>query len=74
MKGAVIITHGRARRRMVGYACAVAAETARTNVPGLIADALREDAAYRDGRQPSDETPLDPPALDAEAERAASAS
>jgi glycerol-3-phosphate acyltransferase PlsX len=45
VKGAVIITHGRAKRRMVGFACAVAAETARTNVPGLIADALREDAA-----------------------------
>jgi glycerol-3-phosphate acyltransferase PlsX len=44
VKGAVIITHGRAKRRMVGYACAVAADTARTNVPGLIADALREDA------------------------------
>ena len=45
VKGAVIITHGRARRRMVGFACAVAADTARTNVPGLIAEALREDAA-----------------------------
>ena len=45
VKGAVIITHGRAKRRMVGFACAVAAETARTNVPRLIADALREDAA-----------------------------
>src|SRR5690349_18734436 len=45
VKGAVIITHGRARRRMVGYACAVAADTARTNVPGLIAEALLEDAA-----------------------------
>ena len=44
VKGAVIITHGRAKRRMVGFACAVAADTARTNVPGLIADALREDA------------------------------
>ena len=44
VKGAVIITHGRAKRRMVGFACAVAANTARTNVPGLIADALREDA------------------------------
>ena len=43
VKGAVIITHGRARRRMIGFACAVAADTARTNVPGLIADALRED-------------------------------
>src|SRR5215213_1771241 len=45
VKGAVIITHGRARRRMVGFACAVAADTARTDVPGRIAEALREDAA-----------------------------
>jgi glycerol-3-phosphate acyltransferase PlsX len=44
VKGAVIITHGRARRRMVGFACAVAADTARTGVPGLIADWLRADA------------------------------
>jgi glycerol-3-phosphate acyltransferase PlsX len=44
VKGAVIITHGRARRRMVGFACAVAADTARTGVPQLIADSLREDA------------------------------
>jgi glycerol-3-phosphate acyltransferase PlsX len=45
VKGAVIITHGRAKRRMVGFACAVGAETARTGVPQLIADALREDQA-----------------------------
>jgi glycerol-3-phosphate acyltransferase PlsX len=45
VRGAVIITHGRARRRMVGFACAVAADTARTGVPQLIADALREDAS-----------------------------
>jgi glycerol-3-phosphate acyltransferase PlsX len=44
VKGAVIITHGRAKRRMVGFACEVAANTARTGVPALIADALREDA------------------------------
>ena len=44
VKGAVIITHGRARRRMIGFACAVAAETARTDVPGRIAEALREDS------------------------------
>jgi phosphate acyltransferase len=44
VKGAVIITHGRARRRMVGFACAVAAETARSGVPELIAEWLREDA------------------------------
>ena len=45
VKGAVIITHGRAKRRMVGFACEVAANTARTGVPALIAEALREDAA-----------------------------
>jgi hypothetical protein len=44
VKGAVIITHGRARRRMIGFACAVAADTARTGVPQLIADSLRADA------------------------------
>ena len=45
VKGAVIITHGRARRRMIGFGCAVAAETARTRVPQRIAEALQEDAA-----------------------------
>jgi len=40
VKGAVIITHGRARRRMIGFACAVAAQTARTRVPERIAEAL----------------------------------
>jgi glycerol-3-phosphate acyltransferase PlsX len=44
VEGAVIITHGRARRRMIAFACAVAADTARTGVPDLIAEWLREDA------------------------------
>ena len=44
IRGSVIITHGRAKRRMVGFACDVAARTARTDVPALIAAALREDA------------------------------
>jgi glycerol-3-phosphate acyltransferase PlsX len=48
VKGSVIITHGRAKRRMIGFACAVAAQTARTGVPALIAEALREDAARVD--------------------------
>jgi hypothetical protein len=30
---------------MIGFGCGVAAETARTGVPALIAEALREDAA-----------------------------
>ena len=33
VRGAVIITHGRAKRRMIGFACEVAATTARTGVP-----------------------------------------
>ncbi len=48
VKGAVIITHGRARRRMMGFACAVAADTARQRVPERIAEALREDALRTD--------------------------
>jgi glycerol-3-phosphate acyltransferase PlsX len=40
VRGTVIITHGRARRRMVMFACEVAATTARTGVPALIAEAL----------------------------------
>jgi glycerol-3-phosphate acyltransferase PlsX len=40
VKGTAIITHGRARRRMIGYACEVAATMARTRVPELIAEAL----------------------------------
>jgi glycerol-3-phosphate acyltransferase PlsX len=48
VKGTVIITHGRARRRMIGFACEVAGRAARTGVPALIAEALREDAARAD--------------------------
>ncbi|MEO6207795.1 MAG: phosphate acyltransferase PlsX [Candidatus Limnocylindrales bacterium] len=44
VKGTVIITHGRAKRRMIGYACEVAATTARSRVPELIAEALAADA------------------------------
>jgi glycerol-3-phosphate acyltransferase PlsX len=45
VKGTVIITHGRARRRMIGYGVGVAATMARTRVPELIAEALRPEAA-----------------------------
>jgi glycerol-3-phosphate acyltransferase PlsX len=45
VKGTAIITHGRARRRMIGYACEVAATTARTRVPELIAETLAADRA-----------------------------
>lgn len=45
VKGTAIITHGRAKRRMIGYACEVAATTARTRVPELIAEALAQEHA-----------------------------
>ena len=45
VKGTVIITHGSAKRRMIGFACEVAATTARARVPELIAAALAEDTA-----------------------------
>ena len=45
VKGTVIITHGRAKRRMIGFACDVAARTAGARVPDLIAEALAADNA-----------------------------
>jgi glycerol-3-phosphate acyltransferase PlsX len=44
VRGTVIITHGRARRRMIAYAVEVGARTARARVPELITEALRADA------------------------------
>src|SRR4051794_4086526 len=41
VRGTVIITHGRARRRMIGFGVAVAATMARTRVPELIGEAFR---------------------------------
>ncbi len=41
VRGTVIITHGRARRRMVKHAIAVGAAAARARVPELIGQALR---------------------------------
>jgi phosphate acyltransferase len=40
VRGTVIITHGRARRRMIAFAVEVAARTARSRVPQLIAESL----------------------------------
>jgi glycerol-3-phosphate acyltransferase PlsX len=42
VKGNVIITHGRARRRMVEFGIEVAAKMARTRVPELIAEAFKD--------------------------------
>jgi phosphate acyltransferase len=41
VRGTVIITHGRARRRMIGFGVGVAATMARTRVPELIGEALK---------------------------------
>jgi glycerol-3-phosphate acyltransferase PlsX len=43
VRGTVIITHGRARRRMISYAVEVAARSAREGIPELIGEALRAD-------------------------------
>jgi len=40
VRGSVIITHGRARRRMIEHAVRVGATTARERVPERIAEAL----------------------------------
>ncbi|MEO8207666.1 MAG: phosphate acyltransferase PlsX [Chloroflexota bacterium] len=65
VRGSVIITHGSARRRMIGFGCRVAADTARTNVPGLIAAAFGASAAGPVG-QPDAQgfTPPDAAAFD----------
>jgi phosphate acyltransferase len=65
VKGTVIITHGRARRRMIGYGVAVAATMARTRVPELIAEALRPGA---DGSVPPDAAGTGTPAAAAPAD------
>jgi phosphate acyltransferase len=41
VKGTVIITHGRARRRMIGFAVGVGVAAARARIPDLIAEAFR---------------------------------
>jgi phosphate acyltransferase len=50
VRGTVIITHGRARRRMIGYGVDVGATMARTRVPELIGEALRPVASGADGQ------------------------
>jgi glycerol-3-phosphate acyltransferase PlsX len=56
VRGTVIITHGSARRRMIGFACEVAAKTARARVPDLIAEALAQDSArFAEVQAPSEQ-------------------
>jgi glycerol-3-phosphate acyltransferase PlsX len=64
VKGTVIITHGRARRRMIGYGVAVAATMARTRVPELIAEALRP------GESTASPTAIEPSAVETAPETA----
>ena len=77
VKGTAIITHGRAKRRMIGFACEVAATTARTRVPELIAESLAADRAARAAHDASAATeiptaPPGPPDHDAATERSPS--
>jgi len=48
VRGTVLITHGRAKRRMIGYAVGVAEVAARAQIPTLIEEALRLDEAAID--------------------------
>jgi glycerol-3-phosphate acyltransferase PlsX len=48
--GTVLITHGRARRRMIGFAVEVGATAARARIPESIAAALGGEAAATRGR------------------------
>ncbi|MEA2537204.1 MAG: phosphate acyltransferase [Chloroflexota bacterium] len=43
VKGTVIITHGRAKRRMIGYALGVGAASARARIPELIAETFQRE-------------------------------
>jgi len=64
VRGTVIITHGRARRRMIGFGVGVAATMARTRVPALIAEALRpptESTTAPPSTSASTATPPSPP-------------
>jgi glycerol-3-phosphate acyltransferase PlsX len=48
VKGTVLITHGRAKRRMIGFAVEVGAAAARAHIPQRIAAALAIDEAKAD--------------------------
>jgi glycerol-3-phosphate acyltransferase PlsX len=59
VRGAVIITHGRARRRMIGFAIDVAARMARERVPERIAEALRATGTTGSADEPAAEVPAE---------------
>ncbi len=68
VRGTVIITHGRARRRMIGFGVGVAATMARTRVPELISDAFARDAAATEMARSAADAP-EPGTADAVAPR-----
>jgi len=49
--GTVLITHGSAKRRMIGYAVEVGAAAARARIPDRIAEAFADDAGARARRE-----------------------
>ena len=61
VRGTVIITHGRARRRMIAYGVGVAATMARTRVPELIGEAFAPPAGATTA-PPPDSAPIEGPA------------
>jgi glycerol-3-phosphate acyltransferase PlsX len=63
VRGTVIITHGRARRRMIGFGVDVAATMARTGVPSLIAEALRPSKEGSETTAAEGAMPPDAPAV-----------
>jgi glycerol-3-phosphate acyltransferase PlsX len=56
VRGTVIITHGRAKRRMITYAVEVGARTARARVPDLIAESLSASSAAKPDAPPAPES------------------
>jgi glycerol-3-phosphate acyltransferase PlsX len=65
VKGTVIITHGRARARMISYAIEVAAAAARAEIPESIAEVFRGQATGPEpGPSDDDQAGLDVEALD----------
>ncbi len=61
VKGTVLITHGRAKRRMIGFAVEVGALAARAGIPESIAAAMVADGLGRGGSGPGAAT--DPAAI-----------
>ena len=68
VRGTVLITHGRARRRMIEYAVAVGAAAARADIPQAIEDAFRAEPAERAPDPDERTTDAEPTALAAVSE------